>query len=102
MRPLLAAALLAATQAFAHGSADWIQADPRYKDRAGLHCCGVNDCAATPRDAVVRLLDGWRVVATGRVFRDGDPDLYDSNDERIWLCTRAGSDRCLFVPGAGA
>ena len=102
MRTLTLGLLLLATQAHAHGDAAWIAAEPRYKDRAGLHCCGLTDCAVAPRDAVVRLLDGWRVVATGRVFRDGDPDLYVSIDERIWLCTRAGSDRCLFVPGAGA
>ena len=92
------AALLALL--LAHSDAAWIQANPRYRDAAGVHCCGPSDCAAAPPGSVSRIADGWKVNATGRVFRDGDPDLYPSTDHQFWLCNRAGSDRCLFVPGA--
>jgi hypothetical protein len=95
MMPLAIALLLA------HGDASWIMAEPKYRDAAGIHCCGPSDCAAVPNVTVIRVRDGWRVVATGRVFRDDDPDLYISIDERTWLCNRQGVDRCLFVPGAG-
>ena len=85
---------------FAHSEAGWIQNNPNYRDRQGIHCCSPHDCAVAPHGAVSRVVDGWKVNATGRVFRDGDPDLYPSTDHQFWLCNRAGSDRCLFVPGA--
>ena len=98
----IAAALWFPAVALAHGSADWIMAEPRYRDAAGIHCCGPQDCAVAPPGTVVQTLDGWRVNATGRLFRDGDRDLYDSIDGQIWLCHRDGRDRCLFVPVAGS
>ena len=102
MRRLAILAALLPFAALAHGDAAWISSEPRYVDRNKIHCCGVADCAATPAGAVVRVRDGWRVIATGRVFRDGDPDLYASVDARIWLCHRQGSDRCLFIPAEGS
>ena len=101
MRRLAILATLLPLAALAHGDAAWIMQEPHFKDRAGLHCCGPADCSAVPAGTVVRVIDGWRVVATGRVFRDGDPDLYDSIDHRIWLCHRSAHDRCLFVPVSG-
>ena len=98
MEPLLVTALLL----LAHGDASWIQENPAYKDRVGVHCCGLGDCAVAPKGAVVRVRDGWKVLATERVFHDDDRDLYVSKDEQIWLCNRQGVDRCLFTPGAGA
>ena len=101
MRRLAILAALLPLAALAHGDAAWISSEPRYVDRNKIHCCGPADCSAAPAGAVVRVIDGWRVVATGRMFRDGDPDLYDSIDHRIWLCHRGGDDRCLFVPISG-
>ena len=101
MRGLAILAALLPLAALAHGDAAWISSEPRYVDRNKIHCCGVADCRKVERSAVTRILEGWRLVDTGRVFRDGDPDLYDSIDDDIWLCRREGTDRCLFVPALG-
>ena len=103
MRKLLAPlAVMAPLVALAHDDASWIMVEPSYRDAAGIHCCSPSDCAVAPPGAVTRTLDGWRVNATGRLFRDGDRDLYDSIDGQIWLCHRDGRDRCMFVPVAGS
>lgn len=93
---------LVATSALAHGDASWIMQEPRYRDALGIHCCGPKDCAVAPAGTVTQTLDGWRVNATGRLFRHDDPDRYDSIDGQVWLCHRDGKDRCLFVPVAGS
>jgi hypothetical protein len=92
----------AVAPALAHDDAEWIMQEPRYRDASGIHCCGPKDCGVAPKDSVIRVRDGWKVVATDRVFHDRDPDLYVSKDEQIWLCNRHGLDRCLFTPGASS
>jgi len=102
MRAIAALAVLVPFAALAHSDAFWIMQEPRYRDAQGIHCCGPQDCAVAPPGTVVQTLDGWRVVATGRLFRHDDRDLYDSIDSQVWLCHRDGRDRCLFTPVAGS
>lgn len=105
-----AGVVLAAGLALAHGDAAWIQADPRYVDQRGVHCCGVHDCERAPAGAARATDEGWLIVSTGQVipYERFGHGLHSSIDGDIWWCrfsydaaeygNAAGEVRCLFVP----
>lgn len=83
----------------AHGDAAWIQAEPRYRDAEGIHCCGPTDCAAMPEGAVEETERGYLIKATGELIDWTAKGVYVSRDDHFWSCFRGGRTRCLFVPG---
>ena len=99
----LLAAMAAGAAALAHGDAAWIMAEPRYVDRAGVHCCGPADCrrehAAKFREtqAGIEIVTGaGDVVLMPRALVG--QGLYPSIDDDWWVCIRAGVVRCVFKP----
>jgi len=81
----------------AHDDAVWIEANPAYRDRFGIKCCGETDCAVVQPGEIVRADDGWQHVPTRSVLRDGDKGIYPSTDAQTWRCARQGRLTCLFL-----
>jgi hypothetical protein len=80
--------------AMCHGAADWIRANP-----ATSSCCGPTDCAPLPDGQVVEERNGWFVVPFGQHFKQGDPIVFPSTDNRYWACRYPGQGvRCFFYP----
>jgi hypothetical protein len=87
-------ALLSPLAASGHGDAEWIQRDIEWR-----WCCGPEDCRPALPGEVQRTEDGYLVPRTGQLFHDGMRGFYlHKQDQDIWLCTRAGTVICLFVP----
>lgn len=102
---LLAFALPAAAlaQQLAHGDAAWIQAEERFKDEAGVHCCGPIDCSRAPEGAIVEQ-DGRIVIReSGQVFTYRQAGSYISIDGSWWWCVRGipPTVKCVFRPQGG-
>lgn len=100
--------LLGSSSAIAHGDAEWIQNDDRYRDMddSSIHCCGPSDCHTWPA-ADIELKPGGYLVKSLNKFINANkvyitrPDKIDISE--FWLCLRGNmSVRCLFVPGGGA
>lgn len=82
--------------AAAHDDAFWIEQNPVTK-----HCCGPNDCHRDEAGIFELLPDGgWRHKPSGRVYRRGNADVYDSRDEEVWWCQPPTSNvpQCVFLP----
>ena len=105
---LLCAAALAvvATNAHAHGDAEWIMANPRHVDADNVHCCGPTDCRResaikfreAPEGVYVAVGAGDETLMPRRLVGHG---LYPSIDDDWWICIRGGVIRCIFKPTTG-
>lgn len=91
------AAFLLPGPALAHGDAQWIQSNPTYRDAAGVHCCGVNDCAPVPASEVYTVSNGYFV----RGFHVPLGQTLPSLDGQFWACVKPGGIRCFFAPLMG-
>lgn len=105
-RALLTTALVLATASagLAHDDAAWIQSDPRYVDKAGIHCCSPHDCGRISEADICEVEPGvWMVLETRQTFRWGERGTYASKDLTPWACRVGGSRtvRCLFPQGGG-
>lgn len=107
----VAALVLLASAAWAHGDADWIAADRAYKDLNGTHCCGVADCEPVEAEGVTYTAAGWTflTVAGPFFFAHGAANLYQTADHRggrPFVCWINVNDkrlglRCAFwAPGS--
>lgn len=82
--------------AVAHGDAAWIEQNPVTR-----HCCGPNDCRADHEGLFQLMPDGaWRHRPSGRIYRRGQPDVFDSRDQQVWWCRAWGAKQphCVFLP----
>lgn len=102
--PLVCAAAVSASPAFAHGDASWIMQNPKTRN-----CCGPADCRRMEPGEVVEEGRGWTVVATGEHVEGITTRLRDSIDGDFWICRNEGPQgpgtgelRCLLVPRSGA
>jgi hypothetical protein len=63
-------------------------------------CCGGRDCRPIADDAVTPVPDGWRIRATGEIFRA--PLVKHSPDAHFHRCSIDGKETtptvCLYVP----
>lgn len=90
----------------AHGPAAWIQMEPRYVDRTGIHCCGSSDC--TPVNATEIHEDNDGVAYKGQRINRGERGVYWAREpdppesQRFWVCWRHGVLRCIFRPQPGS
>jgi hypothetical protein len=84
--------LFSASQAFAHNAPSGWAYDPA--------CCSDRDCYEVSDDAVAVVPGGWRIKATGEVFRQ--LDVRQSQDGHFHRCSLAGRGDtrtiCLYVP----
>lgn len=86
---------------------DWIQANPAYVDRGGVHCCGANhDChPVTPADLTE---DESGVGYKGQRLSYGERGVYWVREPdppagmRPWVCVRHGRFVCAFRPQPGS
>ncbi len=84
-----------------------------YRNKAGEHCCGGEDCAALDPGAVRSTASGYTVKGYGTIngimgrlssrvqIEEIVPysEVQRSRDGRFWRCQRAdGSRRCFFAP----
>jgi len=100
---LFVLAAMSAGVALAHGDAGWIMAEPRYVDRAGVHCCGPADCRRehatkfreTPAGIEIVTGAGDVVLMPRSLVGQG---LYPSIDDDWWVCIRGEIVRCVFKP----
>ena len=90
-------------QQLAHGDAAWIQAEERFKDASGVHCCGPADCSKAPKGAIIEH-DGHIVIRdTGQKFTYKQAGSYISIDGDWWWCVRGipPEVKCVFRPQGG-
>ena len=63
-------------------------------------CCSNRDCHQIEDDAVTIVPGGWRIKATGEIFRQAEVRM--SKDGRFHRCSVQGRDDartfCLYVP----
>lgn len=104
MKAFLAILILSAsaTFAWAHGDAAWIMKDSRYKRVSGVHCCNVRDCRELPDGAVKVTPTGYLIVALNHTVPYNWPALYQSINEKFWMCEEGGRVHCFFPPVAGS
>lgn len=88
--------LVSIVAAHAHGDADWIQANPEYRDRAGIHCCGPADCRPAAPGEIARIEGGWLHVPTKTKIMDAERGTYQSIRAVPYVCVRGGELKCLF------
>lgn len=90
--------LLAVPMLFlAHGDAEWIMRNPKYKWENGItHCCGPADCERIAKSEVKVTSDGF--IVRGKLFIWDNPALYQSENEDWWVCETRGEPTCLFNP----
>jgi hypothetical protein len=79
---------------------DWIPEHAKW-------CCNERDCLPHPRSDLERLLDGWRVKATGQVFQDGASGIYPNfapHLGEVFICHIENTPRarCIFVLPEGS
>lgn len=96
---LILVEIVTMAEAWGHGDAAWIQANPAYIGRDNLHCCGPVDCAVAQPGEVVRVPAGWLHVPTGSMLPDDTRGIYPSIDVQVWRCVRGGELKCVFVAG---
>ena len=110
MRSFLAALLLCAVPAYAHGPAEWIEKGA-YKNAVGELCCGERDCGEKIAGTVEATPDGYRVNATFRITTPTGQiideqvnefvptaDATPSPDGSYWRCRWGGGRKCFFYP----
>lgn len=91
---LMVGLVFAVGPAEGHGEADWIRTNPTTS-----YCCGPTDCAPLADGQVVEERNGWYVVPYGQHFKQTDPNVFPSTDNRYWACHYPGQGiRCFFYP----
>ncbi len=90
----------------AHGPAHWIQIEPSYLDRTGVHCCGETDCMVVDPSLLTETNDG--ISYGGQTLWRRERGIYPSNEpnppvgQRYFVCVRAGKLKCIFRPHTGS
>jgi hypothetical protein len=102
---IVAAFLLCAVPAQAHGPAQWIQ-DGHYKNAVGELCCGERDCFELADADVKTRPDGYHVTLhpSGGDVVEVIPysEATPSPDGKYWRCQWGGSRKCFFAPPPGS
>ena len=104
----VAASMLGAGTAAAHGAAQWI-ADGGYRSPNGTTCCGESDCHRLAGTAkATRVSNGYKIAVeiNGSAYDLFVPQaaVFGSIDDGVWFCALpqdylSGTARCLFLPG---
>ena len=91
-------ALIASTNALAHGEHDWIR-QHGYQALDGHPCCGIDDCYKIKPEEVSIQGNMYLVKKWGATF----PIVrtLPSDDGYFWLCADEMDVRCFFAPPSG-
>lgn len=91
----VAASMVLAMGALAHGPAEWIQRGA-YKNAAGELCCGERDCSELSDADVSVTPTGYFIMSTKETvpFSEAAP----SPTGTYWRCQWGGRRKCFFAP----
>lgn len=98
MRTFIAALILCAMPAYAHGPAEWIQRDG-YKNAAGELCCGERDCFEIEADNVKAVDGGYLIKSTNEFIPHNEAQPSPGG---YWRCQWGGQRKCFFAPISGS